>query len=164
LVSAQAATTPFYIISDTTTGGKAIASQRILWKGKYFEEVPGTESDQLSSHYLWTWYDEFSPGFSQDEVIVVNPTSDPVRVDISFKDVSSGSPADTVNGSAVLQPAGSPGGTDSWSFRYEGRMGGPVEVKAYRGAPGSSWNNQGDRRISSRPNGLSRTRACLQST
>ncbi|MBI5870411.1 MAG: right-handed parallel beta-helix repeat-containing protein [Actinobacteria bacterium] len=129
----------------STTGDKAIASQRILWKGRYFEEVPGTEAGQLSSHYLWTWYDEFSPGFDQDEVIVVNPTSDHVRVDISFNDVSGGTPVPVID-SRVLDPAGSAG--DSWSFSYEGKMGGPVEVKAYRdaqGGPPTSWENLADR-------------------
>lgn len=129
----------------STTGDKAIASQRILWKNKYFEEVPGTESSQLSSNYLWTWYDELSPGFSQDEVIVVNPTSDLVRVDLSFMDVSGAEPV-AVNDFEDLQPAGSPGGGDSRSFRYHGKMGGPVEVKAYVSTSGSSWDNPADRR------------------
>lgn len=139
MVSAQAATTPFYIISDTTTGGKAIASQRILWKGKYFEEVPGTESDQLSSHYLWTWYDWHGLG-SQNWVMVANPNYEPITVEVTFINLADGA---TVGG--IGTPLAAAGFEDSSRyFRYDGKMGGPLEVKAYR--QGGSWANPSDRR------------------
>ncbi|MHB9111753.1 MAG: Ig-like domain-containing protein [Thermoleophilia bacterium] len=141
IFTSQSAVSPVKAVS--TTGDKAIASQRILWKGKYFEEVPGTESSRLSSCYLWTWYDEFSPGFSQDEIILVNTSSDPVTVDLSFKDVHDpANPPAQVNDTHLLQPAGTPG--DSWSTHYQGKMGGPVEVKAYKER--GSWNTEADRR------------------
>ncbi|MBI5870380.1 MAG: hypothetical protein HZB44_05390 [Actinobacteria bacterium] len=115
----------------STTGGQAIASQRILWKSRYFEEVPGIEAGSLSSHYYWTWYDQFSPGFSQDEIIVVNTNTEPVMVEISFTDVAHPPAADPVDDTFPLQPAGTPGGTDTLRQSYPGKMGGPVEVKAW---------------------------------
>ncbi|MFA6001685.1 MAG: hypothetical protein WC828_06170 [Thermoleophilia bacterium] len=65
--------------SDSVGGSTpvpAIASQRVLTNmgtpSEAFNEVPGIPFGELSSDYLWTWYDNVSPG-AYDWVLVANP-------------------------------------------------------------------------------------------
>ncbi|MHB9111595.1 MAG: NosD domain-containing protein [Thermoleophilia bacterium] len=100
---------------------KQIVSQRTLW-GDSLEEVTGTDAASLSDHYYWTWYDMVSPGF-KNWVLVANPSaSEPVTASISFTDVLTGTP---VNDTHDIAPGG------RWTPTYSGKMGGPVEVKAW---------------------------------
>jgi parallel beta-helix repeat protein len=50
-----------------------IASQRVLSNyGSAFNEVEGTPAGDLTSDYLWTWYDQLSPG-ALNWILVANP-------------------------------------------------------------------------------------------
>lgn len=50
-----------------------IASQRVLsYYGNAFNEFPGIPANELTTDYLWTWYDMQSPGF-QNWVLIANP-------------------------------------------------------------------------------------------
>ncbi len=111
-------------------GGTAIVSQRILWPkgGNSLEEVLGTESGKLSDHFYWTWYDEQSPGFA-NWILVANPSAtETVHAVISFINQADGAP--------VTQQADIAAG-DKWTPTFPGKMGGPVEVKAY--LAGGNW-------------------------
>lgn len=52
---------------------KVIASQRVLWNGA-FNEMTGIPASRLSSMYLWTWYDDDSPG-ADNWIVVGNPSA-----------------------------------------------------------------------------------------
>lgn len=52
---------------------KVIASQRVLWNGA-FNEMMGIPASRLSSLYLWTWYDDDSPG-ADNWIVVGNPSA-----------------------------------------------------------------------------------------
>ncbi len=110
-----------------TTSGKIapasiIASQRVLSNGDTaFNEVPGTPASQLSSDYLWTWYDWQSPNAFGDWVMIANPSSGNMyyKVYIAGKLVASSDSGGPI----------APGGRITPSF--PGTMDGPVEVKTY---------------------------------
>lgn len=55
---------------------KVIASQRVLYNGA-FNEMPGMANSELDSFYLWTWYDDYSPGAS-NWVVLSNPHLYPI--------------------------------------------------------------------------------------
>lgn len=113
---------------------RTMVSQRILW-GNSLEEVVGTDAALLSDHYYWTWYDQSSTGFS-NWIMVGNPSAtETVTVDLNFRDVGTGLDVTEIHDI-------SPGG--SWTPAYPGKMGGPVEIKAY--IQSGSWINPGDRR------------------
>jgi archaellum component FlaF (FlaF/FlaG flagellin family) len=100
---------------------RVIASQRVLSDyGGAFNEVPGIPAAELSDHYLWTWYDEKSPG-TMDWVLISNPNPAPVNytVKIAGAELASG----------TLNAAG-PEGFDQVQLRFPGSRGGPVEVSA----------------------------------
>ncbi|MHB1389821.1 MAG: WD40/YVTN/BNR-like repeat-containing protein [Thermoleophilia bacterium] len=132
-VPAGKALTPIYsgviggpVKVRSETGDKAIVSQRSLM-GNSFEEVLGTDAGKLSDHYYWTWYDQQSPGMT-NWVLVANPSgADTVHAVISFKN-SDGTP---VSQESNIAPG------NNWTPTFPGKMGGPVEVKAYKA--GGSW-------------------------
>lgn len=97
--------------------GQAITSQRILWAGNSLEEVLGIDSDRVTDHYYWTWYDESSPGY-RNWVMVANP--DPVY-DV-YAEVRI---AGTVRWSGAVTAGG------NVTPNFPGVMGGPVEVQAW---------------------------------
>jgi photosystem II stability/assembly factor-like uncharacterized protein len=103
---------------DSLNGKKAIVSQRILWPkgGSSIEEVLGTDAARLSNHYYWTWYDGTS-GF-KNWILVANPNGFPVyyRIKIAGTSIWSGS-----------IPAG-----QNVTPIFPGRIGGPVEVEAWK--------------------------------
>jgi hypothetical protein len=94
-----------------------IASQRVLW-GPSFEETPGIPDANLSSSYIWTWYDSKTPG-SDNWVLVANPDATPVyyEIDVAGQLVSSG----TLQPGASVTPV------------FAGLQGGPLEVHAWNG-------------------------------
>ena len=94
---------------------KVIASQRIVW-GPSFEETPGYRADNLKSSYIWTWYDNQSPG-SLNWVMVSNPNSVPIYFEARV--------AGTMRVNGMIQP----GANDTHTF--PGIQGGPVEVQAW---------------------------------
>ncbi len=97
------------------TNPKVIASQRVLSNyGTAFNEVPGIPANELSGDYLWTWYDNQSPG-ATDWVLVANPsTSDDVYYQIKI--------AGDVKDTGKLVPG------DKVTPTFPGVLGGPVEV------------------------------------
>jgi len=113
--------------ATSQTGDKAIVSQRSLL-GNSFEEVLGTDSGKLSDHYYWPWYDQQSSGY-QNWVLVANPSdTETVHAVISFTNLADGSP---VSAESDIAPG------KNWTPQFDGKMGGPVEVKAY--LAGGSW-------------------------
>lgn len=119
---------------NNLTGLPGLVSQRVLF-GNSLEEVTATDEDRLSSFYHWSWYDELSPGF-RDWVLVANPSdTETVSATISFTNKLDGQPVtQTFNigpGKNVIP-------------EFPGKMGGPVEVRAF--IYGGSWSNSTDRR------------------
>jgi len=102
---------------------KVLASQRVLSNGDTaFNEVPGIPLENLSSNYIWTWYDMSSAG-ARDWVLIANPGIDHL-----------GNPQGTVSATIkiadipVLTRDIAPGTNITPTF--SGWMGGPVEVIA----------------------------------
>jgi hypothetical protein len=109
----------------STTGNKAIASQRSLWKGgNSLEEVLGTEESKLSDHYYWTWYDNKSPGMF-DWVMVSNPGIATIYYRIKIGGVIPMA-SETVEGKASDSIA--PGQSANARFNLKN---GPVEVETF---------------------------------
>jgi len=100
------------------TSDRAITSQRVLWPqgGDSLEEIPGTESNHLSDHFYWTWYDHVSAGY-QNWVLVSNPGDTAVWCEI------------TIGG--TLRWSGTIAAHDSSAQTFPGVIGGPVEVEAF---------------------------------
>lgn len=102
---------------------EVIATQRVLWNGN-FNEAIGIPADDLGSDYLFTWYDQSSPG-ARTWILVGNPDpSQPLAVEISLG-------GDKMINSATgdqyfLVP---PGGSLTPSF--PGVLNGPVEIRGY---------------------------------
>ena len=98
-----------------------LASQRVLSNGDTaFNEVPGISASDLSSGYLWTWYDQKSPGFA-DWVLVANPSGTPVTYQIKIAGQVQPTTADnpgTIPAHGRVTPT------------FAGKMDGPVEVVA----------------------------------
>jgi hypothetical protein len=122
--------------ASKTIPAQVIASQRVLTNSgtaqEAFNEVPGVPASELSSRYVWTWYDQQTSG-ALNWVLVANPEpegGDTVTAEISFKDSATGQ---QVGGTYDIAPG------QSVTPTYAGHMGGPVEVKAYKqGSPGTA--------------------------
>lgn len=124
---------PVEVKAYNTSGRAApafvMASQRVLMNNDTaFNEVPGIPAGELSSDYLWTWYDA-SPGV-RDWVLIANPPGD-TATSIYYKVIIAG--AEKNDGSA---PAGSTckgpildNANRTPEFPVYGE--GPVEVKTY---------------------------------
>ncbi len=100
----------------SASGAAAVTSQRVLWGQNSFEELPGIDSLGLSSDYYWTWYDQQSPGF-KNWVLVSDPNSYPVYYEVYL--------AGQLANNGWIGPGASATPT------FPGKMGGPVEVKAW---------------------------------
>ncbi|MHB8143002.1 MAG: FG-GAP repeat domain-containing protein [Thermoleophilia bacterium] len=116
---------PVRVTSET--GDKAIVSQRSLM-GNSFEEVLGTDAEKLSDHFYWTWYDQQSAGFT-NWILIANPSdNETIHAVITFTNVANGQ---LVTAENDIIPG------KNWTPTFPGKMGGPVEVKAY--LTGGSW-------------------------
>ncbi len=114
-------------VKTSLGGGEAVVSQRSLI-GNSLEEVVATDASKLSDHFYWTWYDELSPGY-RNWVLVDNPSAtETIHAVVSFTNTADGA---TVTGESDIAPGG------SWTPEFPGKMGGPVELKAY--LQGGSW-------------------------
>lgn len=104
-------------VSGSSDPANIMASQRVLSNSDTaFNELPGIPSDNLSSDYLWTWYD--MTGGAINWVLIANPDTN-FPNDIYYQIKIAG---DTVaNGGPVA--AG-----DTEARVFPGTMGGPVEV------------------------------------
>ena len=111
-----------YDAGAPTSPHKIIVSQRVQFDGS-LSEMMGIPSSQLTSEYLYTWYDMKSRG-AVDWVMVSNPNPSPMVAEIR------------INGQLMTNTASGdqyftvqPGGTITPIF--PGRMGGPVDVRGY---------------------------------
>lgn len=97
-----------------------MASQRVLSNGdKAFNEVPGQPASDLADEYVWTWYDQRSPG-AYNWVMVAKPRGTPgslyYEIWIAGLKVTDGGPI--AGGSSVSEV-------------FPGIMDGPVKVKCF---------------------------------
>ncbi|MHB0915727.1 MAG: hypothetical protein ACYC5A_10860 [Thermoleophilia bacterium] len=95
------------------------ASQRVLSDGgTAFNEVPGIANGDLSEHYVWTWYDQKSPG-ARNWILIANPTHKAMEYRITV----AGEPDPPITGTVA----------DSGYavVSVPGAQGGPVELKTY---------------------------------
>ena len=111
---------------DRNTPRKVLTSQRVLWQGR-FNEVLGGPGDELSSEYVWTWYDEVSPG-SADWVLVANPNDYDIEAEIFIG--NSGVPVWSTDGQNGRPGAIPPGGIVT--PRFPGTLDGPVTVRTWK--------------------------------
>ena len=114
--------------ANSLSGGGAIVSQRSLL-GSSMEEVPGVEGAKLSDHFWWTWYDQESPGYRNWVLISnpagINPGAVYYQVTIAGKNPGPGGAGQVASGQNV-------------NLTFPGKMGGPVEVKAWSDRVGGS--------------------------
>lgn len=129
-VQAGKSITPLYkgimggpVDAASITGAKAITSQRTIWGQNSFEEVPGFDSQRLTDHYYWTWYDSASAGY-KNWILVANPNASTVfyKIKIAGNEYQQG----TINPGASVTPI------------FMGIMGGPVEVQAWSDGVGGA--------------------------
>jgi Tol biopolymer transport system component len=100
---------------------KVMASQRVLINNDTaFNEVPGIPAAELSSNYLWTWYDMQSAG-AQNWILMANPGASSMYYEIT---IGSNPP---VNGGPIA-----PGGYETPTF--PDTIGGPVRVRTFSDA------------------------------
>jgi len=130
LVTAGQSVTPRYpgLIGGPVEVGcqaenKLLVSQRTLWPagGNSLEEVIGTDTDKLSDHYYWTWYDNKSPGWL-NWVIVSNLGDAPIYYRIKI--AGTGKAQYLIEGDDMGSIL--PGQSTSTRFDLKG---GPVEVE-----------------------------------
>ncbi|MHB8859594.1 MAG: transglycosylase SLT domain-containing protein [Thermoleophilia bacterium] len=99
---------------EVTASGKIIASQRVLSNyDAAFNEVPGIPAEELSDHYIWTWYDNASAG-AKDWVLIANPGTRTASYEIR------------INGNRLAAGTVAPGQQVTPTFPNS--IGGPVEV------------------------------------
>ncbi|MHB9053912.1 MAG: transglycosylase SLT domain-containing protein [Thermoleophilia bacterium] len=101
---------------EITASDRIIASQRVLSNyDQAFNEVPGIPAEELSDHFIWTWYDNASAG-ATDWILIANPGTRVASYEIS------------IAGNRVATGTVAPGQKVTPTF--PGSIGGPVEVKA----------------------------------
>ncbi|MHB8791870.1 MAG: YCF48-related protein [Thermoleophilia bacterium] len=111
---------------DGSTPADVLASQRVLSNGNSaFNEVPGIPVSELSNRYVWTWYDNHTPG-ATDWIMIANHNLVPMYYEIRIggvvvqDDVTGGGPIAAGSYVSPFFPApGVPAAT------------GPVEVRTY---------------------------------
>ncbi|MHB9111051.1 MAG: NosD domain-containing protein [Thermoleophilia bacterium] len=106
-------------VDDTADPAKIMASQRVLTNsGTAFNEVPGVPDEELSSRYMWTWYDNVG---GANWVLVANPWGD-AATNIYY----------TIKiGNATTTCLGPVADDDTDTRRFTNVIGGPVEVRSY---------------------------------
>lgn len=114
------------------TPADVLASQRVLSNGgAAFNEVPGIPASELRNDYLWTWYDNASPG-ATDWIMIANPSA---TESMHYEILIGGAQvqSDTTGGTGT--PAGliPPGGyiTPVFTAPAVPAANGPVEVRTY---------------------------------
>lgn len=121
-----------YTDSGKTTPAKVMASQRVLsGYGTAFNEMPGIPAEDLTDHYIWTWYDAVGSS-GKNWVMMANPNpanADPADTEgsIYFEITIAGQDPDptgdsdrgTINAGDFVYPT------------FAGKSGGPLEVRAW---------------------------------
>ncbi len=124
-----------------TLAADSIVSQRVVW-GPSFEEAPGAvTTGGLKSTYDWTWYDQKSPGAQNWVLVATKPDeTNSVTVEVSFVDQDTGITQFQTHDISTAEKR--------WTPTFDGKMGGPVHVKAYRtGFPGTAKNVIASQRV-----------------
>lgn len=111
------------VMATAADGSRIITSQRTLWNGNSLEEITGTDSGNLSDHYIWSWYDQESAGFT-NWILIANPYAATVFYRITI--------------AGTVQDSGSIAAGGSVSPSFPGVIGGPVEVQAWSDSVGGS--------------------------
>ncbi len=107
-------------VEVTSSGGDVMASQRVLSNyGSAFNEVPGVPASSLADTYLWTWYDNQSPG-AINWVLVANPPGAPAPIYYNI-----------FIGSTLVKSGGPIAPGHDVTPAFPGRMGGPVKVVTF---------------------------------
>ncbi|MHB1362029.1 MAG: beta strand repeat-containing protein [Thermoleophilia bacterium] len=113
-----------------TTAAKLMASQRVLSNGgSAINEVPGIPNEKLSSHYLWTWYDQTIPG-NRDWVLIANPRK---QADGTTDNTADMYYTITING-AVAGTGGPIAPGSKVTPMFDMGIGGPVDVQTFSDA------------------------------
>ncbi|RJQ47636.1 MAG: hypothetical protein C4534_00875 [Gaiellales bacterium] len=106
--------------SGKSAEADVFASQRVLSNyGAAFNEVPGIPADELSERYVWTWYDQRSPGY-RDWVLIANPNPAGVYYEVRI--------------GGILRKTGTIASGQYTAPTFPGTMTGPVEVQAWNDA------------------------------
>jgi hypothetical protein len=125
------------------TPADVISSQRVLINGDTaFNEVPGIPATSLDNDYVWSWYDETSPG-AQDWILIANPPDGPAGGlyyeiwvggnKVCDDGVALGSTGCSLNIDTVPVPAGAIAPSSYITPRFN-LQDGPVEVKTFSNA------------------------------
>ena len=114
-----------YDAGNPASPHQIIASQRVLWNGN-FNEAAGIPASQMTSEYLYTWYDMKSPGAS-DWILVSNPHTTSMVAEIRIggrlmTDSASGNQYFSVPAGGTIKPV------------FPGKMAGPVDVRGFDAA------------------------------
>jgi len=103
-----------------------IASQRVLSNGgTAFNEVPGIPDSELTTDYLWTWYDSTGPG--RDWVLMSNPGGSTVRTTVTIA-------GNLMTNSATGEQYFDIAAGESIGAEFAGVKDGPVQVTATGGS------------------------------
>lgn len=103
-----------------------LASQRIIWNGE-FNEVAGIPASELSSEFIYSWYDQHSVG-ARNWILVSNPHSDKQLAAEIWIGGERMRDSTTGNSYFLVSP-----GT-SIDTNFPSVMNGPVKVKGYDAA------------------------------
>ena len=113
--------------ASKTTPAKVMASQRVLsGYGAAFNEMPGIPAEELSDHYLWTWYDNTSPG-ARDWVLIANPNDHDIYYEITIAGASIAGASGASSSAGTIAP----GKNVTPTFPLQD---GPVEVRTWKDA------------------------------
>lgn len=115
-----------YAPGDPLSPRNVMATQRVLWDGN-FNEVTGVPATELGNDYLFTWYDQQSPG-ARTWVLVSNPDQSQelaVEITVAGQKLNNSATGDQY---FVVDPG------KSVTPSFPGVMNGPVEVKGYNAA------------------------------
>ncbi|MHB8176556.1 MAG: N-acetylmuramoyl-L-alanine amidase, partial [Thermoleophilia bacterium] len=126
LVSSHAGVRGGPVDAMSLQGGRGVVSQRTIWGTSSLEETPAIDGQDLSDHYVWAWYDNKSPGYT-NWVMVSNPNAAAVYYEIRV--------AGQLKSSGAIQPGANVTPT------FPGVMGGPVDVEAWTGSGKSAPAN-----------------------
>lgn len=123
---------PVEVIATTSNGAPAqvMASQRVLsGGGTAFNEALGIPEEELSDHYIWTWYDQENPSAMNWVQVANTNAAATVYYEIDIADGCANPTPDNACQTGTLSMAGQAG--DIVSAQFPGIANGPVEVQAW---------------------------------
>lgn len=105
-------------VTISASSGKVLASQRVVYQ-QSFDEMRAQDVLDAQPALYFAWYDAVSPGFSVDNVHVINPGPNPASVTV------------LIPGCSILTASLTPGAETF--FQCQGGYGGPVTVTSSGG-------------------------------